>query len=149
MVKPLEDGNGGLRAMQRCLIQSGLSPDMIDHINCHATSTPVGDEAEAKAISNFLQNDTNLFKKVSVTANKSAIGHCFGAAGAIETIFAILSIENQIAPGILNLEKPIKKPELNYIYEKTGRKQKIEKVMKNSFGFGGVNVALLLSKFHQ
>lgn len=143
----MEDGNGGLRAMQRCLIQSGLSYDEIDHINCHATSTPVGDEAEANAICSFLNNQEELLKKVTITANKGAIGHCFAAAGAIESIFSVLSIENQIVPGILNLESPIIKPELNYVKEETGRKQKINKVLKNSFGFGGVNVALLFGKY--
>jgi len=147
LTKPLEDGNGGLRAMQRCLAQSGLSYKDIDHINCHATSTNVGDEAEAKAIANFLENDIDIMKKVSITANKSAIGHCFAAAGVIESIFTILAMENQIVPGILNLKNPIQNSKLNYVQEKTGRSQKISKVMKNSFGFGGINTALLFGKY--
>ena len=134
MTKPLEDGDGGLRAMRRCLVQSGLSYKDIDHINCHAISTNVGDEAKA-------------IKKVSITANKSAIGHCFAAAGVIETIFTILAMENQIVPGILNLTNPIQNSKLNYVQEKTGRSQKISNVMKNSFGFGGINTALLFGKY--
>lgn len=134
--------------MNRCLAQSGVSFKEIDHINCHATSTPVGDEAEAKAISEFLRNDEEIIKNVSVTANKGAIGHCFAAAGAIETIFAVKSIENQWVPGILNLKNPIIKPQLNFVRKNTGEQQKVNKVIKNSFGFGGVNVSLLLAKFN-
>lgn len=134
--------------MNRCLAQSGISFQEIDHINCHATSTPVGDEAEAKAINEFLKNDEEIIKKVSITANKGAVGHCFAAAGAIETIFAVKSIENQWVPGILNLENPIISAKLNFVRENTGKQQKVDKVIKNSFGFGGVNVSLLLSKFN-
>lgn len=142
----MEDGDGGLRAMRRCLMTSGLSFRDIDHINCHATSTNVGDEAEGRAIMKLLENDKEILKKVSITANKSAIGHCFAAAGAIETIFAVMSIEKGVVPGIRNLENPIEGLKLDFIGENS-RKQIVKKVIKNSFGFGGVNVALLLGKY--
>lgn len=148
LTKPLENGDGGLRAMKRCLAQSGLDPKEIDHINCHATSTPVGDEAEAKAISSLLNNDESNLRNLTITANKGAIGHCFAAAGAIETIFAVLTLENQKAPYILNLDNPIFGPKLNYLRGGIGNchSQVINNVIKNSFGFGGVNASLLLSK---
>ena len=146
LVKPLEDGDGGLRAMKRALINSGVSIREIDHINCHATSTSVGDEAEGRAIMNLFENDSELLKKVCVTANKSSIGHCFAAAGAIETIFGIMGMEKGEVAGIRNLENPIESLKLDFVREKS-RKQVIRKFIKNSFGFGGVNVALLFGKY--
>ena len=89
----------------------------IDHINTHATSTPVGDISEVRAIANLLRNDNTFINKVSVTAIKSLFGHTFGAAGAIESIFAILSIANGKVPPILNLDNPIDEPKINYVTE--------------------------------
>ena len=89
LTRPEDSGEGALRAMRLALQSAGMEPSEVSSINCHATSTPAGDICEAKALRSLLNEDQDLIDKVTVTANKGAIGHCFGAAGAIESIFAI------------------------------------------------------------
>ena len=97
-----EDGSGAARAMTAALAQAGLSPDQVQHLNAHATSTPVGDKGELEAIKSVFGRAS----KVAVTSTKSAIGHLLGAAGGVEAIFTALALRDQLAPATLNLEDP-------------------------------------------
>ncbi|KRX08585.1 Thiolase-like protein [Pseudocohnilembus persalinus] len=146
LTRPLEDGTWALKSMQNALKDADIPVEDLDHVNCHATSTQAGDTAEANAIQNLLKNNQDLLKKVTISAIKSQIGHTFGAAGSIETIFLIKSMEEGLAPGIKNLENPIEGYQLNFNKEQM-KKQEINNVIKNAFGFGGVNTSLLFSKF--
>lgn len=140
---PPEDGSGLLRAMQKACDDAGIRPAKIDLINAHATSTVVGDRAEAIAISNFLAGTP---KDAAVTSNKGSIGHTLGAAGAIESILAVLSLQTGIVPGNIHLGTPIQEAaELNLVGPKAINK-KIKYVLKNSLGFGGINVSLVFKK---
>lgn len=134
-----EDGDGARRAMQAALEQAGLSASDIQHLNAHATSTPVGDRGEIAAIKNLFGRN----KGVAVTSTKSATGHLLGAAGGVEAIFSILALRDQIAPATLNLENPDPAAEEVDIVHGTPRKMAIEHVLSNGFGFGGVNASLL------
>lgn len=132
LTRPQDNGEGGRVAMRKALKEAQL--DDVDLINCHATSTPAGDISEVRAIGD---------SRAILVANKSQLGHTFGAAGAIESIFTILSLKEGIVPGIKNLEKPIIKN-----FTPIPREQKIETALKNAFGFGGVNVSLVFKRFH-
>ncbi|EAR96536.1 3-oxoacyl-(acyl carrier) synthase II (macronuclear) [Tetrahymena thermophila SB210] len=145
LTRPIETGEGGLRAMQNAINHAQINSNQINLINCHATSTPAGDLAEIVAINKFFDNNLDSIKNCLVTANKGAIGHTFGAAGAIESIFTILSIKNGISPLIKNLQNPISEPFVNLSKETVSHD--IKYALKNSFGFGGVNVSLLFKKF--
>jgi len=133
---PSEDGDGGYRAMQASLEMANLSPDKIDYINAHGTSTIKGDEIELSAISRLFNH--NIF----VSSTKSSIGHLLGAAGSVESIFSILSLKNGILPATLNLNNPIDSKNINLI-PNIPIEKKISYVLSNSFGFGGTNTALL------
>ena len=136
---PSEDGDGGYRAMSEALKMSALALEEIDYINAHGTSTKKGDEIELNAIKNLFTH------KIDVSSTKSSIGHLLGAAGSVEAIFSILSIQNNILPYTLNLDNPVDSNNINLI-----SKEPIEKdvncVLSNSFGFGGTNTALLFKK---
>ena len=137
---PSEDGDGGYRAMKEALKMAAVPSDKIDYINAHGTSTIKGDEIELNAISNLFKND------IFVSSTKSSIGHLLGAAGSVEAIFSILSINNGILPATLNLENPIETKNINLI-QKDPIEKKIEYSLSNSFGFGGTNTALLFKSF--
>jgi len=133
---PSEDGDGGFRAMKEALKMANVSSEDVDYINAHGTSTIKGDEIELNAIA-------NLFKKnINVSSTKSSIGHLLGAAGSVESIFSILSINNNILPATLNLENPIDSKGLSLI-SKNSEQSKVNIALSNSFGFGGTNTALL------
>jgi 3-oxoacyl-[acyl-carrier-protein] synthase II len=134
-----EDGNGARRAMQAALKQAGLSPSDIQHLNAHATSTPVGDRGEIEAIKNLFGRD----KEIAITSTKSATGHLLGAAGGVEAIFSVLALRDQIAPATLNFENPDPAAKGLNIVHGAPRKMAIEHVLSNGFGFGGVNASLL------
>ena len=137
---PSEDGDGGYRAMKEALKMGKITEESIDYINAHGTSTVKGDEIELNAIS-------NLFKKsVYVSSTKSSIGHLLGAAGSVEAIFSIMSINSNIAPGTLNLNNPIDSRHINLIANES-ISLNINYALSNSFGFGGTNTALLFKKF--
>ena len=138
ITKPSEDGNGGYRAMQMALNESNLSPEDINYVNAHGTSTPVGDMIELSAVERLFSNKNNLF----MSSNKSAIGHLLGAAGAVEAIFSIKSIETTILPPTLNLDNPDTSTKINLIPHESVTKI-INNVISNSFGFGGTNASLI------
>ena len=133
---PAEDGDGGYRAMQEALKMAKISSEKVDYINAHGTSTIKGDEIELNAISRLFKH--NVF----VSSTKSSIGHLLGAAGSVESIFSIMSINTNILPATLNLDNPIKTDKINLIAKKP-IENKVSFTLSNSFGFGGTNTALL------
>jgi 3-oxoacyl-[acyl-carrier-protein] synthase II len=141
ITSPAEDGNGGLRSMQMALKRAGLMPSEIDYINAHGTSTPVGDEIELKAVERLFGNAAN---RVSMSSTKSSIGHLLGAAGAVEAIFSLLAMRDQICPPTLNLDNPSVETVIDLVPHKP-RKREIRAALSNSFGFGGTNATLILT----
>jgi 3-oxoacyl-[acyl-carrier-protein] synthase II len=136
---PAEDGNGGQRAMMAALKRAKIDPSQIDYINAHGTSTPLGDEIELGAVKRVFGEHAY---KLSMSSTKSAIGHLLGAAGAVEAIFSILSIHNQIVPPTLNLENPSEGCDIDLV-PKTAKERKVRIALSNSFGFGGTNASLI------
>ena len=137
ITKPSEDGNGGYRAMKMALKESNLNADDIDYVNAHGTSTPVGDLIELAAVEKLISNK-NLF----MSSNKSAIGHLLGAAGAVEAVFSIKSLEEKVLPPTLNLDNPDTNTHINLIPHNSIQNS-INNVLSNSFGFGGTNASLI------
>lgn len=136
---PPKNGAGAALAMKKALKDAKISH--VDYINAHGTSTPPGDLAEVCAIKNVFPDNKNLI----VSSTKSSIGHLLGAAGAVEAIFGVLSIKDQIAPPTLNLDNPDIGCDLNFSpHHATGHK--IDSAMSNSFGFGGTNASLIFKK---
>ena len=138
-----EDGDGAKRAMELAIKQAGITPDQIQHLNAHATSTPVGDKGELAAIKRVF-GDHN---KIVVTSTKSATGHLLGAAGGIETIFTALALRDQIIPPTLNLENPDEFATGVDIVSGAARPTIIDYAISNGFGFGGVNASILLKRW--
>ena len=129
--------------MEKALNDAGISPTDVDYINAHGTSTPVGDVAECKAIKGLFANTTD---KLLVSSTKSMTGHLLGAAGAVEAIFAIKSITDQIAPPTINLDDPEDGCDLDFVAHKA-RPAKIDVALSNSFGFGGTNGTLIFEAY--
>jgi len=138
---PAENGDGGFRAMRSALSDANINNSEIDYINAHGTSTPLGDMIELKAIGRLLGDNVS---KVSISSTKSATGHLLGAAGAIEAIFSILSIVNQIVPPTNNLINPDEQSVGFDLVPINAKERTIRNVLSNSFGFGGTNASLLL-----
>ena len=136
ITSPSEDGDGGLRAMKEALIMAKIPSEKVNYINAHGTSTKVGDEIELNAIQRLFKH--NIF----VSSTKSSIGHLLGAAGSVESIFSIMSINKKILPATLNLHNPIETSNVNLIPGIPLEKE-IKYALSNSFGFGGTNTALL------
>jgi 3-oxoacyl-[acyl-carrier-protein] synthase II len=139
MTAPPEDGDGGFRAMRNALKDSGLSPDQIDYINAHGTSTPLGDAAETKAIKKLLGAHA---AKAAVNSTKSMTGHLLGAAGGVEAVFSALAIRDQVSPPTINLRTPDPECDLDYV-PNAARRMPIRVALSNSFGFGGTNGTLV------
>lgn len=138
-----EDGAGAAAAVRAALRMAGLSPEAIDHINAHATSTPVGDRAEIAALRNAFGD---ALAGVPISATKSATGHLLGAAGGVESIFSALSVMHDRLPPTLNLENADEAlQDLDFVAG-TSREHRSRHVLCNGFGFGGVNAALIVSK---
>ncbi|MBB98845.1 MAG: beta-ketoacyl-[acyl-carrier-protein] synthase II [Rhodobacteraceae bacterium] len=137
------DGREAARAMDLALEMAGLAPDRIDYVNAHATSTPVGDAAELAALQSVFGPGAG---GVPVGSTKSATGHMLGAAGAIEAVFAVRAIETQTLPPALNIETPMPEAEGFDLLSDTARKTRVDHVLSNAFGFGGVNAALVFSR---
>jgi 3-oxoacyl-[acyl-carrier-protein] synthase II len=143
MTSPPPGGTGAAKAMQHTLKRAKLTPDKIDYINAHGTSTPVGDVAETEAIKAVFGE---YAKKVAVSSTKSMTGHLLGAAGAAELIFCIKAIEQNIIPPTINLDNPDPNCDLDYVPHKA-REQRVDVAMSNSFGFGGHNATVLVRRF--
>ena len=143
ITSPAEDGDGGFRSMKAALKSAGLKPSEIDYVNAHGTSTPVGDEIELGAVQRLFGEASN---RLSMSSTKSSIGHLLGAAGAVEAIFCIKAMEDGIAPPTINLENPSVESHIDLVPLKP-RERPIEAVLSNSFGFGGTNATLVMTKF--
>lgn len=138
-----EDGSGARRAMSLALAQAGISPAQVQHLNAHATSTPVGDLGELAAIKALFGTDN----KIAVTSTKSATGHLLGAAGGIEAIFTLLAIRDQVVPATLNFDNPDPATQGVDIVHGQARPMAIEYALSNGFGFGGVNASVLFKRW--
>ena len=138
---PAEDGNGGYRAMQMALKRAGLAASDIDYVNAHGTST-MADGIELRAVERLMGNAA---AKLSMSSTKSSIGHLLGAAGAAEAIFCLLAMRDGIVPPTINLENPDVATALDLVPLKA-LKRDVNITMSNSFGFGGTNAALILTK---
>ena len=138
---PSEDGDGGFRAMQMALKHSGLSAGDIDYVNAHGTST-MADGIELGAVERFLGNAA---AKTAMSSTKSSIGHLLGAAGAVEAIFCLLAMRDGIVPPTINLDNPDVTTAIDLV-PNVAQKREIKVAMSNSFGFGGTNAALIVSK---
>jgi 3-oxoacyl-[acyl-carrier-protein] synthase II len=138
---PSEDGDGGFRAMQMAVKRAGISPSDIDYVNAHGTST-MADGIELGAVERFLGNAAS---KTAMSSTKSSIGHLLGAAGSVEAIFCLLAMRDGIVPPTINLENPNVETALDLVPLKA-QKRDVNIAMSNSFGFGGTNAALILSK---
>ncbi len=136
ITSPSEDGDGGFRAMKNALSMANIASDKVEYINAHGTSTIKGDAIELNAISRLFNHD------ISVSSTKSSIGHLLGAAGSVESIFSIMSLNTSILPATLNLDNPIESSKINLI-PKSPQEKNINYALSNSFGFGGTNTALL------
>jgi 3-oxoacyl-[acyl-carrier-protein] synthase II len=142
ITSPSPDGDGGYRSMSAALKNAGLDASAIDYVNAHGTSTPVGDEIELKAVEKLLDGKTD---GVSMSSTKSSTGHLLGAAGALEAIFAILAIRDQVAPPTLNLEDPSVETDLDLV-PLVKKEREINIALSNSFGFGGTNASIIFGK---
>jgi 3-oxoacyl-[acyl-carrier-protein] synthase II len=139
LTAPAEDGNGAFRSMRNALKSARLSPDRIDYINAHGTSTPLGDEIELGAVKRLFGEHAY---RLSMSSTKSAIGHLLGAAGSVEAIFAILALRDGVVPPTLNLDNPSPSCDIDLV-PKQARERKVSYVLSNSFGFGGTNASLI------
>ena len=138
---PHPEGSGAFRAMKMALDKSGLTPGDIDYSNAHGTSTPLGDELELGAVRRLFGD---AISGVSMSSTKSAIGHLLGGAGAVEAIFCIQAMRDQVAPPTLNLDHPSEGCDGVDLVPHTPRKRRIRAVLNNSFGFGGTNASLVM-----
>ena len=142
MTLPPEDGRGAAASMANAVRDAGVAVDKINYINAHGTSTPAGDVAENRAVETVLGSAS---EQVAVSSTKSMIGHLLGAAGAVEAIFSVLAIRDQVCPPTINLDHPDEGANLNYVPH-SAQEREIHSVLSNSFGFGGTNGSLLFSK---
>jgi 3-oxoacyl-[acyl-carrier-protein] synthase II len=140
---PSEDGDGAIRVMQVTLKDGGISPEDVDYINAHGTSTPFNDRAESMAIRKVFGEHAY---KLAVSSTKSMTGHLLGAAGGLEAAIMALALHNQVAPPTINLDNPDEGCDLDYIPHQS-RPMRIRYALSNSFGFGGTNGALLFKKY--
>jgi 3-oxoacyl-[acyl-carrier-protein] synthase II len=142
ITSPTEDGDGAYRCMKAAIKRAGIEPADIDYINAHGTSTPLGDEIELKAVERIVGNAA---AKMAMSSTKSSIGHLLGAAGAVEAIFSVLAMRDQVAPPTLNLDNPSVETAIDLVPHK-GQPREIDVVLSNSFGFGGTNASLIMRR---
>lgn len=142
ITSPLPDGTGFKASMVNALRDAKINKEDVDYINAHGTSTPIGDDIEASAIKLAFGDHA---KKLSVSSTKSMIGHLLGAAGAVEAIFCVLALRDQIAPPTINLDNPSENCDLDFVPH-TARQMKLNICLSNSFGFGGTNGTLVFKK---
>ncbi|KAI0841790.1 putative 3-oxoacyl--synthase [Hypoxylon sp. FL0890] len=148
MTAPREDGSGAYLSMKKALKHAQIKPRQVDYINAHATSTLVGDVAEALAIRSLMTGEEGCSDEshVAVSSTKGSIGHLLGAAGSIEAVFTVLAIAENILPPTLNLTDPDVGPKFNLVPLKAQEKE-VDVALSNSFGFGGTNATLVFSRF--
>jgi len=139
---PPENGEGARKAMSKALIDAHLNPDQVQYVNAHATSTELGDRAETLAIRRAFGSAAD---KLAVSSTKSMTGHLLGAAGAVEAIFSVLALRDQVAPPTINLHQPGEGCDLDYV-PNTARQMALEYTLSNSFGFGGTNGSLIFRR---
>jgi 3-oxoacyl-[acyl-carrier-protein] synthase II len=139
---PQEDGRGAAKSMQLALADAGVNGDVVDYINAHGTSTPLGDVAETKAIKTVYADHA---KRLAVSSTKSQLGHLLGASGGVEAVVTAMAIHRNLVPPTINLDNPDAECDLDYVPHKA-RDLKVTYAMSNSFGFGGHNATLLLKK---
>ncbi len=140
---PHPDGDGAFRSMQMAIKKSGLKLEDIDYINAHGTSTPLGDELELGAVRRLFGD---AISGLSMSSTKSAIGHLLGGAGAVESIFCILALRDQIVPPTLNLDNPSDSCVGVDLVPHVAKKREVRAVLNNSFGFGGTNASLVMTR---
>ncbi len=138
---PHPEGSGAFRSMEMALKRAGMQPSDIDYINAHGTSTPLGDELELGAVRRLFGDAIDT---VSMSSTKSAIGHLLGGAGAVETIFCILAIRDQIVPPTLNLDNPSEACVGVDLVPHVAKKRRVKAALNNSFGFGGTNASVIV-----
>ena len=144
MTAPHPDGIGVVAVMKNCLSNAGISPEEVDYINTHGTSTPLGDVAELKAIKEVFGDHA---KNININSTKSMTGHLLGAAGAIEAVASVMSMQHGIIPPTINHKNVDENidPELNLTLNKP-QKREVNIAMSNTFGFGGHNACVLFKK---
>jgi 3-oxoacyl-[acyl-carrier-protein] synthase II len=144
MTQPAPEHEGGFRVMRNAVRDAGITPDVVEYVNAHGTSTPIGDTLEAHAIRNFFGD-----RKIAVSSTKSMTGHLLGGAGGLEAGITVLALRDQILPPTINLENPDPDTAGMDLVPNQARKAEIEYAMSNSFGFGGTNGALLFRRWNE
>jgi len=139
---PADHHEGAFRAMKAAFKNGGLTPADVQYVNAHGTSTPMGDDLELEAVENMFGNHAS---QIAMSSTKSAVGHLLGAAGAVEAIFSILAIRDNVAPPTLNLHEPSRASIIDRV-ALTAQERKIDVVLSNSFGFGGTNASILFKR---
>ena len=141
---PPEDGSGAARAMQNAINDAGIEPSVVGYVNAHGTSTPAGDIAESIAIETVF---AAVKDKILVSSTKSMTGHLLGAAGAIEAIFTVLTLQHQQVPPTINLENVEDNCNLDYVANQSRQVDNLQYAVSNSFGFGGTNGSLIFARW--
>ncbi|MGQ7793964.1 beta-ketoacyl-ACP synthase II [Faunimonas sp. B44] len=139
---PAPDGDGAYRCMRAALKRAEIDPSEVDYVNAHGTSTPLGDELELGAVERVMGNAAS---QLTMSSTKSAIGHLLGAAGAVEAIFSVLAIRDNVAPPTINLDNPSVETPIDLVAHRAKHKQ-IDVALSNSFGFGGTNASLVFRR---
>ncbi len=142
MTAPSEDGDGAIRCMENALRNAEITPEQVDYINAHGTSTPRGDVIEALAVKRVFGDHANA---LAISSTKSMVGHMLGAAGGVEAIFSVLALQDQVAPPTINLDTADPECDLDFVAHEA-RPMNINVVLSNSFGFGGTNGALIFRR---
>ncbi len=142
ITSPSPDGDGAFRCMTMALKRAGLTPSDLDYVNAHGTSTPVGDEIELRAVERLAGNSA---AKLTMSSTKSATGHLLGAAGAVEAIFSLLAMRDNVAPPTINLDNPSVETPIDLV-PLLPKHKPIDAVLSNSFGFGGTNASLIFQR---
>jgi 3-oxoacyl-[acyl-carrier-protein] synthase II len=142
---PSEDGDGGMRVMERALRSAGVPPSVVDYINAHGTSTPAGDKLETLAVKRLFGEHA---RTLAISSTKSMTGHLLGAAGGLEAGITALAVKHQMIPPTINYDTPDPECDLDYV-PNTRRAAAIEYALSNSFGFGGTNGALLFKRYEE
>jgi len=144
ITSPPPGGEGAVRAMRAAIRSAGLTPDQIDYVNAHGTSTPVNDKTETEAIKQVFGDHA---WKLAISSTKSVTGHLLGAAGGVEAIASVQAIRHRVLPPTINYETPDPECDLDYVPNQPREVKKLEFALSNSFGFGGQNACLVVSRF--